>query len=66
MPIPPVLPDDGFVSFARRSPPVTHVLVYGTLRRGGSNDITLLTRAQRGALFGSASNGPRARHLSMV
>ena len=47
MPIPPVLPDDGFVSFARRSPPVTHVLVYGTLRRGGSNDITLLTPAPR-------------------
>lgn len=30
------------------------------------DDITLLTSAQRGALFGSASNGPRARHLSMV
>lgn len=34
-----------FESFARRSPPVTHVFVYGTLRRGGANDITRLAPA---------------------
>lgn len=31
-----------FESFAHRHPPVTHVFVYGTLRRGQVNDITRL------------------------
>ena len=31
-----------FESFAARTQPVTHAFVYGTLRRGGDNDITRL------------------------
>ncbi|HOB66763.1 gamma-glutamylcyclotransferase family protein [Ottowia sp.] len=34
-----------FDSFADRAPPVTHVFVYGTLRRGEANDITRLRPA---------------------
>ena len=36
-----------FAPFGGRSPPVNHVFVYGTLRRGGSNDITRLQPAPR-------------------
>lgn len=50
-----------FESFAAHTPPVTHVFVYGTLRRGDDNDITRLLPAPR--LVGHAHVAGTLHHL---
>ena len=50
-----------FQSFAARTPPVTRVFVYGTLRRGDDNDITRLLPAPR--LVGHAHVAGTLHHL---
>ena len=50
-----------FESFAARTPPVTPVFVYGTLRRGDDNDITRLLPAPR--LVGHAHVAGTLHHL---
>lgn len=50
-----------FESFAARTPPVAHVFVYGTLRRGDDNDITRLQPAP--VFVGTAQVAGTLHHL---